>query len=428
MAQVDIENPGHHQGERPAGNAPVPEPAVAATPERPERSERSEFSDIPRVWSPPLAAVAARWAWLLGGALLVALLALLAPTSHQSTATAVMQMTNGDLDSLRTKQLGQTAERTLTSEAVITAAAAARGIDARALMERVTAKWENDTDVVSVTVTGDDPRATVEDVNAVAQAVATVGEQQTRGQLSQIQKESNDLLVSGSLRDAVAENARRSQLGTSVAGRQDAATATSTSLVLLDRAVEAQQAGLSRSVRLILGLTAGGLLAGAAAVLVPMSRRRVRTVREVSALSTDLKVRPSSAAVGHMAGRLVESETKDLTVVALPEAGVDATTFAHDVASAVRDHGLSASVVNGLEREVGERLMRREGRARVRLEHGTDVLIVVVPDEDWALRLLRGQAGFRSAVVGVRGQSRFGDVWRSTSALQLARPTVVLTR
>ncbi len=405
---------------------PKPTYANSAPPAR--TAERSDFYDGARVWSPPLEAVWARWTWVVAGAVLAGMLSFLVPVSEQSTASAVMQLSNGDVDSLRAKQLGQTVERTVTSEAVMAVAAATRGINAADLRNRVAAKWEVDTDLVIVTVTGSDPQATVKDANAVADAVLIAGEQQARDRLSQIQRDSNDLVKSGALKDAAAEAARRSQLGASVAGRQDSASSTSTAVALLDPAVEAQGAGLSRSLRLVLGLVAGILLAAAAAVLIPMERRRARSVREVAGLSTDVKVATFDGSVGDLAGRLIESDRQNLAIVALPETGEEAAAFAEEVAVVVRHHGASVAVVSPVHREDGERTLGRAGRARIRRELEADVLVAVVPDEDWALRLLRGQTGLHVVVVAGRGHTRLGDIWRSTTALDLAHPTVVISR
>ena len=182
----------------------------------PEASERLSGSEPPRVWVPPLAAVLARWPWLLAVGLMLALLSALAPVSGLSAATATMQITGSYPDSLRAKQIGQTVERAVKSEPVMAEAARARNVTAKNLASRVTAQWLEDTDLIMITVSGSDADGVVKDADSVADAVVAVNAQEAQSQLKQIQKESNRLLTSGNLADTRAEAARRTQLGSNV--------------------------------------------------------------------------------------------------------------------------------------------------------------------------------------------------------------------
>lgn len=421
MTQVDTPDLAQRQLRQPIRNGakPAHSPDTAGPP---------AVSEPPRVWVAPMAAVMARWPWLVAGGVSLGLLSAIAPVSGLTDATATLQMTSSNLDSLRAKQVGQTIERAVRSEPVIAEAARTRSIAATDLAPRVKAQWVSDTDLITISVTGVDADAAVKDANSIADAVIAVNERQARSQLDQIQKESNRLLSSGTLSDTQAETARRSQLGANVGVRQDSATAASTQVALLDPAVEARPAGVSRQVRLMLGFIAGALLAAAAAILVPMNRRRVRAAAEVRALSTGLRVKRASGAVGEMAGRMVEEGNKDLAVVALPGAGDDAVQFAESVARIVRSHGMRTTVLNAANREIGEVLLTRDGRTRSRNGDAADALIVVVPDDEWALRLLEGQSALRSVVVARSHHSLMGDLWRVTAALELSRPLVVVDR
>lgn len=421
MTQVDTTDLARRQLTQPISNGAKP----ARTP---ETSGPPVASEPPRVWVPPMAAVMARWPWLVAGGVSLGLLSAIAPASGLNDATATLQMTSANLDSLRAKQVGQTIERAVRSEPVIAEAARTRNISPAALAPRVKAQWVSDTDLVTISVTGADGDAAVKDANSIADAVIAVNERQSRSQLEQIQKESNRLLTSGTLSDTQAEAARRSQLGSNVGVRQDSATAASTQVALLDPAVESRPAGVSRQVRLMLGFIVGALLAAAAAILLPMNRRRVRAAVEVRALSTGLRVKRASGAVGEMAGRMVEEGNQDLAVVALPGAGDDAVQFAESVARIVQSHGTRTTVLNATNREVGEVLLTRDGRARSRKGDAADALIVVVPDDEWALRLLEGQSALRSVVVARSHRSLMGDLWRVTAALELSRPLVVVDR
>lgn len=421
MTQVDTPGLAKRQSTQPIRNGAKP----ARIPETPAPPAASK---PPRVWVSPTAAVMARWPWLVAGGVSLGILSAIAPVSGLTDATATIQMTGSNLDSLRAKQVGQTIERAVRSEPVIAEAARTRNIAATDLAPRVKAQWVSDTDLITISVTGADGDAAVKDANSVADAVIAVNERQAKAQLEQIQKESNRLLTSGTLSDTQAETARRSQLGSNVGVRQDSATAASTQVALLDPAVEARPSGVSSSVRLMLGFIAGALLAAAAAILVPMNRRRVRAVAEVRSLSTGLRVKRASGAVGDAAGRMVEVGNQDLAVVALPGAGDDAVQFAESVARIVRSHGMRTTVLNAVNREVGEALLSRDGRARSRTGHAADALIVVVHDDEWALRLLEGQSALRSVVVARSHHSLMGDLWRVTGALELSRPLVVVDR
>ena len=390
-------------------------------------SPRPERRDDPRVWAPPVPVLLARWRWVVVGAMALGLAGAIAPNSAESTASATLQMTSANLDSLRAKQVGQTLERTVLSEVVLATAAQARGIDEPALASRVRAQWQTDTDLVTITVTGGDQQGVVQDANAVADAVIQVGEGQSSQELSDIRDASNRLLKDGALADAGAEEARRVQLGSGVASRQDSALATSTSVVILDRALEGEPAGLSRSVRFVLGVAAGSLLAAGLALVIPLSRRRARTVREAARLSENLRVQSTDGAIGDLAGRMVESGHADLAVVALEGSDAAAQSLAHDVAQVVRSHGLKVAVLDGTSEAVTETSLSRSGRHHLRGSQEADVLITVVPDQQWAVRMLAGQSGLRSAIVGQTGHTVMGDIWRVSSILELSQPTVVLT-
>lgn len=199
-------------------------------------------------------------------------------------AVAKVQVSVDTQDSNRIKQVAQTAERAASAEAVIEQAAKARGTGTAQLAARLHAEWEIDTDVVDIVVRGDDPLGVVLDANAVAASLRSSYERATKAQFQEMGARGNELLVSGRLRDADAEAARREGVGAAVAARQGSAAYGATTITPLDPAKSAQATSLSTPVGILLGGFAGTALGAAAVILLPFRRFTITRASDIPAL------------------------------------------------------------------------------------------------------------------------------------------------
>lgn len=371
-----------------------------------------------------------RWVWVLAGLLAGAVLGVVAAAGGGSVARASLVLTEPGQDSLRVKQLGQTLERVVQSSGVVAAAAQARGIDAADLGRRVSAVWEQDTDVVVVSVEAAGGSAAVADANAVVDAAVQARRDGVGALLQQLQAEGDQALASGVLGDAGAEGARRSQLGSSLAARQDAAVASAAAVTVLERAAEAEPAGLPRSVGGVLGAAGGGLLAAALAMVVPVRRRRPRSLAQLRGLAPDLRVVPVEDVAGQLAGQLLESGRTCLAVVALPGTEKNAAALAAEVTDRLVAHGTRVAGVDtsGMTLVQRQAAVSRRGRTQALASRSAERLVLVTDADPEVLGLLAGQTTLLGVVLAKPRRSAVAEVRQVAEQLALAEPTIAVTR
>ncbi len=379
---------------------------------------------------PVVAAVAARRGLLLVGAAVGAMLGVLLAGGAGFTATATLQLTNAGSDSVRVKQVAQTVQRLATSSQVLAAAAKVAGVTPDDLGGRVTALWQEDTDLVLVSAKAKDARTAVQDANALAQAAVRSNQERVQSRLRLLRLDANRLLTSQTLTDNEAEAARRSQIGSALASRQDLVSADIDGITVADPAVSAAPAGLNRTTGGLAGLLGGILLAGLGAVVLGARSLRVGNAKQVQALLPGVAVTsPDQAA--EVAGHVVESATSCLAVVHLPGAQQAALPFAIDVADYIKGHGRTVTVMDTASlptREARRDILRHDLRTQVRETFGTDVLVVVVGSEEDACGMLVGQSNLHAVLVARRRRTPFPALLRALSALDKAEPVVVLAR
>lgn len=400
-----------------------------------------------------LAKLRMRWPWLVAAALLGAAAATALSTGPPTyETTAIMQITDGSQDSNRIKQVAQTVERTATSMNVVSKAAKKRGEDAADLAARTTAQWQTDTDVIYVSVRGLEAQEVVKDANALVASLGAFYDQQARVEIKELSAQGNELLSSGRLKDAAAEQARRAGVGAALATQQGAAAAGFTTVTLLDSASTAARTGVSRPVALALGAFVGLVLSAVAAMLLPFRRRRVRSAAEVSALLHGLRgVSAEKTGPAEIAGLFLESERSDLAVIATEGTAMASRAFAADVVALLKAHGKSASVLDTLRTPLGPpamenaparqtgatakvaepnlsniRFLGQSGRSETRKKDAVTALVMVTDDRPEPLSLLAGQ-GDVLAVLMVRARRKSTEELRGLVApLRYSDPTVVM--
>jgi hypothetical protein len=378
----------------------------------------------------PVRLIVARWPWLVAAAVLGGALGFLITGTNGYVATALMQLTQTDQDSLRIKQLGQTVERAGTSSVVVSEAARVSGVAAEDLAARLDVTWEEDTDIVAVAVRGQAPGGIVDQANAVAEAINAVAGRQAERQVEAIREAGNRTVMTGRLRDDGAEAARRAQLGAAIAAQQDRAAVAATPAVLLAPAIDADATGMPRPVGLGIGALAAMALGAGLALVVPSGHRRVRRPQDIDLYLPDVQVRSRETVAGEVAGLLTESPRSDFVVLALDDVGAVANLIGREVVELLHLHGVPAafstdSDVRGIEiatlHGVG---WRRDARR----EKDVEVLVTVSRAQDSALSLLDGQASVLAVLVVKRGRHSVADLRRVTGRLKHAQPMVVLIR
>ncbi|MCW2615767.1 MAG: hypothetical protein JWN08_2761 [Frankiales bacterium] len=420
MATDDASVADDGSGPDPVGDA---DPVVAPV------AVRSALADPPRPVRPlpVVASVAARPTWLAAAALVGVAVGVLASGGGGYTASTSLQISGTGSDSLRVKQVAQTVERLATSSGVLDAAAQERGVPASTLAGRVSAAWQEDTDLVTVSATGPDAAAAAADANAVAEAAVATSREGVEDQLQDLRRDANRLLTVERLSDADAEAARKSQLGSSLASRQDAVSAQTNGLFVADPAVSAAPGGLGRTTGAVAGLLGGLLLAALASVAAGTRWLRLGRGTRVVRLLPDVEV-ATPAQAAEVAGQVVQSRTSCLAIVSLPGTGTATSlTFALVVADFVREHGRSVTVVDVASlpsAEARRGVLRHDARTDVQETFGTDVAVVVVDSQDDAFQMLVGQGGFMAAVVG-RPRTPLQSLVAAVSSLDRTRPVVI---
>ncbi|SDS59611.1 hypothetical protein SAMN04488570_2235 [Nocardioides scoriae] len=374
-----------------------------------------------------------RWIWIVLVGLLGAVLAVLlsaGPATYE--ATGVLQISSSTTDSARVKQVAQTVERTATSSRVIDRAASARGTTEAELAPRVTALWQTDTDIVDVTVTGADEDGVVADANAVLRSLDAYYRQQTQDAVSALRQSGNELLNNGELDNPTAEEARRAGVGQALAAQQGEAASSTTAVSALADATSATTVGLSTPVSAVLGLFAGLVLSSAVALLLPFRRRAVRRASDVPLLLPGTSGVDGKGGSAEVAGLFLESDRRDIAVVAMPGAEEAATTFGADLVALLHAHGVTASMTNllstdnaaiGVHKRTPEtvprtaaaapysdlaaiRVLGHAGRHDTRARLNVATLVMVTGARSESLGLLAGQREVQAVVVTVpRGHS-----------------------
>ncbi len=409
---------------------PQPAAALSGVGGRRRRAWPPPGDQLPTRSLPVVAAVLARPLWLLLGASLGLLLGALLAGNAGFNATSTLQLGNIGQDSARAKQVAQTAQRVVTSATVIEAAAAASRVSAGDLGSRVSARWEPDTDLVTVLVTDRSPKVAVAQANAVALATVNFNRANVQNRLSRLRKDVDRLLSDDRLTNDAAEAARRAQIGSALATRQDAVSADTDGVFVADPAQVATPAGLGWQSGGLAGLLAGVLLAALAAIVAGARRLRVGSRRELRALLPEVAV-ASPADAGQVAGSFVESGVPCLAVVSLPGSREQAATFATDVAQLVKGHGLTVTVLDVASlatREARFSALCHDARNNVPDVYGTETLIVVVESVDEAIGMLVGQSNLRAALVVRARQSQLRSLVQALSAFNRADPLVILAR
>ena len=379
---------------------------------------------------PPAALLLARPLLLILAALMGGIVGFVVSGSSGYQATAVLQFTVQGTDNVLVKQSGQTLARNAVAADVLSAAAASRGEDVTNLTQRVTAEWEQDTRLVSVTASASDRQAAVDDANAVASALVRANESAVAGRLNTAADQSNQVLNGEQLTSPDAESARQAQVGSSLGARQDAIASEAGALVIADPANQATAAGVTRPVGTAIGALAGLLLAGLTCLLLGARGLRARSERMLHmALPGRPLSSPSQAA--QLAGEVVESGKKTVVVAAAPQAIDAAVAMGSSMAEIIRVHGLAVAEL-GLfakdDRPLALRLLRRERRKDLPAQYGADIAVVVVATGSDASALLEGQSDVYALVVVRRGRTLVSDAVRAMTSYERARPTLVLAR
>lgn len=415
-------------------------------------SDASEPADRPQRRSGPPQNLARLWprkrlvaaAMVLGAVVGFALTS--GPVVYQSSA--LVQLSQSTQDSNRVKQVAQTVERTATSQPVIEGAAEARAEDPADLARRVTALWETDTDVVTITVRGTDRDEVADDADAVVRSLQEFYDRQTRAEIEELSTQGDELLSTGRLQERSAEAARRAGVGSALAARQGDAAAGWATVTPLGSASAATATGLSRPIAIALGAFVGGVLGAVAAIVLPFRRRRVTRAEEVPVLLPGTRgVAPGDGGASELAGLFLESECTDLAIIGLGDVDADTLYFASDVTILLRAHGRRATIMDATDSSAAKSLdpatapaaqdgrggdlasyqfLGRTGRRDARNRHQAETLVVVTSARTETVSLLAGQAELMAVVAVRSGKARTDEVKDLLDQLRASQPTVVL--
>lgn len=408
------------------GDGPTAAPRHHAAPgSRRGRRDTIAFGQLP-----PASLLLARPLVLLVAAVLGGLLGFALAGGQGYKASSTLEFTVQSSDSLVAKQTGQTLARNAVASDVLTAAATALGTDPNGLSTRVTAEWQQDSRLVTITSSAPAEDQAVAEANAVAAALVQADEAAIAGRLNAAADQSNQVLTGEQLGSAEAEAARKTQLGQSLGARQDAIASESGSLILADPARSAEAAGLTRPMGLAIGAVAGLLLGGLVSLLLGLRGLRVSSERVLRHAAPGVQVSAPSQ-VAQMAGEIVESGKRVVAVVTARSAQAEGTSVAKDVAEFLRAHGLVVSEIGPFDRDdrsAALRMLRRERRRDLPAQVGADAVVAVVVAGSDASALLEGQSDVAVLVVARRRHTGLGEVLRVVESFDRAEPTVVLAR
>jgi capsular polysaccharide biosynthesis protein len=345
-------------------------------------------------------------------------------------AEAVLAFTAPGSDSVLVRQMGQTLARTAMASDVVQSAEISSGDTTSPLRDRMTAKWLTDTELVVVSVTAATPDAAMRDANAIAEAVVTLKNNDVQTQLAKALNEFNAALKDQALENSQAEASRRTQLGASLALRQDAITAQSGKVTVLDAASVAGPAGLTRTMGLVIGAALGLLVAALISALLGVRGLRVRSAWTLRYLLTDWRI-ASPGQAAEIAGRIIESRKNAVAFIATE--GTDEATrgFASEIRDCLEAHGRTVRTVDliGVQNNSASlRLLRHDVRDDVDGELGSDLVLYTVNADSKAASLLQGQSNLRALVVARRRRTRVEPALRALKSFSPARPVLVLVR
>lgn len=420
------ESEAQNRAARPRHGTAERSPEDAATP--PPRRHVDDVVEYAAL--PPTGLLLARPVLLLVCALVGAVVGLLVTGNGGYQATATLEFSANSQDSNVAKQTGQTLARTTTAQQVLTQAATGLNTTATDLADRVASEWQVDTRLVNVTVTADEPQAAVDAANAVANTVISITQATQQAALANALTNSTSVLGQQSLPQPDAETARQAQLGAALGIRQDAIVGDAGALVLADPAVTAGGAGLSRGLGAAIGLAAGLLLGGLAALLLGLRGLRVSSGRTVRALLPDTEI-ASEGQVAKLAGEFLETEAATLAVVATAGTLPQSRRLADELASFLRAHGRTVTVIGPervADRTAALALLGRDVRSDVAGQVGTDILVPVVPADSDAAALLEGQSDLRALVVVRRRRTPVDQALQALTSFARARPSLVLAK
>jgi hypothetical protein len=370
-----------------------------------------------------------RWAWLASALAAGAVFGAWAAGSIGGAdyrATTVLEIALTSDDSNRVAQLAQAAARLGESAAVMERAAAALGVSASDLRDRTQVSWEDGTDIVEVTVTAPSADAAVENTNAVAEAMRSVSAERAEERLQLLLSEGDRVLQDDVLSDAAAEEARKSGLGSAVAGRQDEALVSATLIDVLDPAEEAAQLGVPVPVGAALGGLGGLALAAAAAVTLPLTRRRVTGNDQLAMLAPAL-AGSSTHTVEEQAGRLLDGEAAGLVVLGMLGAEEAAGEVAARIARAVRLHEVGAELVDA-RAGLDARTLHALRRPAPAVLPGTPdaVHVVVCAADEQSLELVAGQSRLLTLVVTTPRTSTIQQLRDVAAAVRTTKPAFLV--
>lgn len=415
-----------HQGAHEAETSParpVPVPVPVGT-----KSGRHDTIELGHL--PPTGLLLARPLLLLICALVGAGIGWVVTGNGGYTAQSVLEFSPPGTDSLLVKQTGQTLARNAVASDVLQAAQNGPTGASDDLAGRVTAEWQTDTKLVTITVTASTGEVAVADANAIARTMVQISESSISSRLTQARDQSNEVLNSEQLDSTDAEAARRAQLGSSLGSRQDAIASQSGELTVADPATEASVAGLSKPVGLAIGFVAGLLLGGLFSLLLGVRGLRARSARELQHLIPDA-VLSSPAHAAQLAGQIIESGRSAVAVVVTKGAEAQGAALAGDVAEFLRAHGRSVAQVGPInkgDRAAALNLLRRDVRNDLPARVGADMLLAIVGEGSEASALLEGQSDLCALIVLRRRRTPISSALRVMRSYEHAEPVLVLAR
>ncbi len=377
---------------------------------------------------PPFGLIMARPLLLAIAALLGALGGFLLTGNSGYQAQSMLQFSTPSLDSLVVKQTGQTLARRVLSADVVSEAERQAGLPAGSLTGQIAAGWEQDSNLVEVSAHASTEAGAITAANAVAGAVVSLNESQIQTQLQQAHANSSDLLNAEGLPSPAAEDAREAQVGQSLANRQDAITARSGSVVVIDPAAQASHAGITPLMGSVVGLVAGLLLGGLAAVLLGVRGMRISSLRSLRALFPGYRISRTGEAA-RLVGEVLESGRECIAVVCPAGAREAGLALADDLSAFAGAHG---HLVRNLglvdDRAMALATLGRDARRDVPGIMNADMMIAVVDADSEAAHLLEGQSDFVAVVVARRSRTTVAAVAAAMEAFDRAAPRLVLAR
>jgi hypothetical protein len=408
------------------------QPDVAPAPTRRHRVAEQPTPPTPPVsiistdHLPPFGLILARPLLLLVAGLVGALCGFAFTGQAGYKAEALLQFTAPSADSMVVKQTGQTLARRVQSADVVAAAESASGAPAGSLTAQIDAGWEQDTNLVLVSVEADTEEAAIAAANALAAAVVQTSEAEIRSQLEQAYADSTELLDSDGLPSQAAEDARQAQVGQSLANRQDAIAARSGAVMLIDPASTARQAGITPALGTLIGLVAGLLLGGLAAIVLGVRGLRVSSARSLRTLFPAYRIETVDQAA-KLVGEVLETG-RDCVAVVCPAGTRDAAIrLADDVVEFAGAHGRSVHNLGLVtDRSMALATLGRETRRDLMASMDVDMLVVVVESGTHAAHMLEGQTDVAAVVMVRRRRTGVAEAALAMNAFDRAMPTMVL--